>query len=207
MNISAAHLTRLASFINRIEEDTYPESPTFVHTKLTETLIDRLDHEYALSREMRILDIGCGQGPALDKLRDMGFTNLTGITLNDQDLQVCRDKGHNVFKMDQSFLDFDDSSFDFVWARHVIEHSIFPTFTLTEFRRILVPRGLMYLETPAPDTSCHHETNPNHYSVLSHNAWLSLLQRGGFAVENEGHYRFPTPSGPDEYYGFICRKQ
>jgi len=121
-------------------------------------------------------------------------------------VQICRGKGHAVQKMDQSFLDFPDESFDFIWARHVIEHSIFPYFTLTEFARVLATGGMLYLEVPAPETSCHHETNPNHYSVLGSGAWTSLLERAGFAISEDVKFAFTTGMGPDEYWGFICTK-
>ena len=45
--------------------------------------------------------------------------------------------------MDQSFLDFADDYFDFVWCRHCLEHSIFPYFTLQEIYRVI--KNLYYL--------------------------------------------------------------
>lgn len=153
----------------------------------------------------KILDVGCGQGPALDILKQRGFC-ATGIALNDKDIQVCQSKNHVALKMDQSFMDFTDGWFDFVWARHVIEHSIFPYFTLSEFCRVLRPKGIMYMEVPAPETSCHHEANPNHYSVLGHEAWVSLLKRSGFYLLDEPVFNFTTSLGPDVYWGFICMK-
>jgi hypothetical protein len=70
----------------------------------------------------------------------------------------------------------------------------------------LLPGGTLYLEVPAPETSCKHETNPNHYSVLGRSAWTSLLERCGFTLRDEGSYSFPTHMGADEYWGFICTK-
>lgn len=63
---------------------------------------------------------------------------------------------------DMSFLPVADGSFDAAWCRHVLEHSPFPYFTLSEMHRILRDDGPIYLEVPAPDTACHHERNPNH---------------------------------------------
>jgi len=206
MDITPSQLARLVSFINKIETETYPESPYVIHTEITNQVIEVLTTQFGVYQEDRILDVGCGQGPALDILRDKGYQRAIGVTLNEEDVRICKEKGHDVRKMDQSFLEFNDAEFDFVWARHVIEHSIFPYFTLTEFARVLTSGGSLYLEVPAPDTSCHHETNPNHYSVLSHGAWISLLRRCGFVIRHEGRYTFPTPMGMDEYWGFICSK-
>lgn len=207
MDITFNQLSRLVAFIDKIENDTYPELPSNIHSEITVKVLDLILPQYNIKQNARILDIGCGQGPALNIFRDRGYLSTIGITLNDEDVQVCRQNGHNVRKMDQSFLDFPDEAFDFVWARHVIEHSIFPYFTLTEFARVLTPGGLLYLEAPAPETSCHHETNPNHYSVLGRGAWISLLRRCGFTFLEEVKSTFPTGMGPDEYWGFICSKQ
>ncbi|OGR23531.1 MAG: methyltransferase type 11 [Desulfuromonadales bacterium GWD2_54_10] len=206
MDITFNQLARLVSFIDKIESETYPETPTIIHSEITAKMVDLLLSKYAIRTDARILDIGCGQGPALDLFRDKGYVGAVGVTLNDEDVRICRENGHDVRKMDQSFLEFPNDSFNFVWARHVIEHSVFPYFTLTEFARVLSPGGTLYLEVPAPETSCHHETNSNHYSVLGRGAWLSLLGRCGFVIRDEVSYKFPTPMGPDEYWGFICSK-
>lgn len=207
MDVSFKGLARLVSFLDKIESETYPEAPTFIHSEITGKVLDVLLPKYQVGKDVRILDIGCGQGPALDIFRDRGYSSAVGITLNDEDVRICREKQHDVCKMDQSFLDFPEASFDFIWARHVIEHSIFPYFTLTEFARILAQDGLLYLEMPAPETSCHHERNPNHYSVLGFGAWVSLLDRSGFTVSEDVRFTFTTPMGPDEYWGFICKKR
>lgn len=207
MDVSFSGISRLVAFIDRTEKETYPETPSEIHSQITASVLDALLPKYQIDKSTRILDIGCGQGPALDLFREKGYTSVTGITLNDVDVAVCREKGHSVQKMDQSFLEFPDSSFSFVWARHVIEHSIFPYFTLSEFARVIDTGGYLYLEVPAPETSCHHETNPNHYSVLNMGSWKSLLGRCGFDIQEDVHFRFTTGMGPDEYWGFFCVKQ
>jgi SAM-dependent methyltransferase len=206
MEITFRQLARLVTFIEKIESETYPEAPSFIHSEITGKVLDTILPKYDINPNARILDIGCGQGPALDIFRDKGYHSAVGITLNGEDVRICREKGHDVRKMDQSFLEFPDGSFDFIWARHVIEHSIFPYFTLNEFARVLAPGGMLYLEVPAPETSCHHETNLNHYSVFGRGAWFSLLGRCNFTVRDDVKFAFPTGMGPDEYWGFICSK-
>lgn len=206
MEASFNEIARLVSFIDSIERDSYPEAPTSLHSDITRDVLEKILPVYAADKTARILDVGCGQGPALDVFREKGYGNVAGITLNEEDVRICRKKGHNVLKMDQSFLRFPDEAFDFIWARHVIEHSIFPYFTLHEFGRVLADKGTLYLEVPAPETSCRHETNSNHYSVLSINAWASLIIRSGFNIADNIKFNFSTKLGPDEYWGFICNK-
>jgi SAM-dependent methyltransferase len=204
--VSSAGMTRFLDFLEMIAGQTYPEQPSEPHRSVTGIMLEQILGSACIPKPGRILDVGCGQGPALDFIRERGF-HAVGITINDEDLRVCRAKGHEVHKMDQSFLDFPEGSFDLVWARHCVEHSIMPFFTLQGFQRILKPGGFLYLEVPAPDTSCHHERNLNHYSVLPRSAWQALLERSGFMVIWENDFTFNPPSGPDTYYMFFHQKR
>ena len=206
MDVSFGSVAKLVAFVDKIERDTYPEAPSTIHSEITTRMLATLLPQYGIKTDAPILDIGCGQGPALEIFHAKGYHNAVGITLNDEDVRICREKGYTVSKMDQSFLDFTEGTFNFVWARHVIEHSIFPYFTLAEFARVTADGGYLYLEAPAPETSCHHERNPNHYSVLTRSAWASLLERSGFGVLDVVTFQFTTGMGPDEYWGFVCQK-
>ena len=114
MEITFNQIARLVSFIDKTESETYPETPSFIHSEITGKVLDVLLPQYQINQKARILDIGCGQGPALDIFLSKGYLSAIGITLNDEDVRVCRHKGHDVRKMDQSFLEFPDSSFDSV---------------------------------------------------------------------------------------------
>jgi len=122
------------------------------------------------------------------------------------DLAACREKGLTVFKMDQSFLDFPDGQFDFLWCRHCLEHSIFPYYTLSEFFRVLRPGGYAYIEVPAPDTPSNHHANPNHYSVLGKQMWENLFLRSGFAGESLTIQVTTMGGFEDLYWGFLLQK-
>ncbi len=108
--------------------------------------------------------------------------------------------------MDQSFLDFNDEEFDLVWCRHCLEHSIFPYFTLGELFRVLKHKGYLYIEVPAPDTSCNHQANKNHYSTLGKSMWSELIRRTGFNILATFDFKFNVTIGPDIYWAFIQQK-
>jgi ubiquinone/menaquinone biosynthesis C-methylase UbiE len=122
------------------------------------------------------------------------------------DVDVCRAKGFEVHAMDQNFMTFPDESFDVLWCRHVLERSVAPLFTLTEYRRLTKAGGLVYVEVPAPDTSAHHERRPNHYSVLSAGGWQSLFLRAGLHVLRAQQHSFTADTGADAYFAFQLRK-
>ncbi len=194
----------LDKFLDALVGDVYPEIPSEPHITFTKETIDRLSRGGLIAAGNKVLDIGCGQGLALEIFRELGL-EATGITLG-SDGDLCRAKGFDVREMDQSFLTFDDGAFDLLWCRHVLEHSIAPLFTLHEYHRILRPNGLAYIEVPAPDTSAHHETNANHYSVLPLSSWRSLFPRVGFSIEQAFQHTFEVPCGPDMYWSFLLRR-
>ena len=205
MKLDQTKIERFKAFMERIKEDTYPEPLLEQHVSITERMIGFLLNKYPLLKNSKILDVGCGQGVAMEHFKVRGFSPV-GITLNEEDLLVCRQKGHKVYEMDQSFLDFNEEEFDLVWCRHCLEHSIFPYFTLCELFRVLKHKGFLYIEVPAPDTSCKHETNKNHYSVLGKSMWIELIKRAGFNILDTQYVSFDANSGPDTYWMFIQQK-
>jgi SAM-dependent methyltransferase len=202
--ILADRYRRLDAFLEKLRGDIYPEPPSPVHTSISRQMFTEFCKLYPQAPGARVLDVGCGQGVALEIFRDAGLDPL-GITLG-PDAEVCRAKGLNVREMDFAFLDFPDASFDLVWCRHAIEHSVFPFFTLSELHRVLKPGGALYLEVPAPDTACRHQTNPNHYSVLGKSMWLDLIRRTGFPEARVMDLNFQTGAGPDTYWAFMMRR-
>ena len=196
--------SRFDAFLDDLQGDVYPEPPSEPAVSITRSAIENLWNDGLIRPGDRVLDVGCGQGGALEHFRKLGL-HATGVTLG-ADLQVCRDKGLDVREMDQNFMDFPDEQFHLLWCRHVLEHSVAPLFTLSEYRRILRRGGLAYVEVPAPDTSAHHEQNENHYSVLTRSAWVSLFARAEFKIERQLEIRFTVPCGPDLYWAFLLHR-
>ena len=195
---------RLDAFLEKLRGDIYPEDPTEGHSLITREMFKRLNETHALPAGAKVLDVGCGQGVGLEVFKAAGLDPI-GVTLG-PDVEACRAKGLNVVEMDLSFLDFEDERFDLVWCRHALEHSVFPFFTLSEMHRVLKPGGVLYVEVPAPDTACAHQTNPNHYSVLGKSMWIELIRRTGFPEIAAADLNFSTGAGPDTYWAFVARK-
>lgn len=77
---------------------------------------------------------------------------------------------------------------------------------MQEISRVIKPEGYLYIEVPAPDTSCKHQTNKNHYSVLGKSMWLYLIKRSGFEILQVLDINFNVPAGPDIYWAIIQKK-
>lgn len=205
MPLSENQASALSGFLDKLASDVYPEFPSELHAGITKRMLEHFLSRWPLAEGARVLDVGCGQGAALELFQRHGF-DATGVTLGMQDVIACREQGYDVYEMDQSFLDFEAKSFDFLWCRHCLEHSIFPYFTLAGFYRVLRPGGFLYVEVPAPDTVSQHQQNLNHYSVFGKSMWLELMRRSGFGSLDVVDINFNLAVGPDTYWAFILRR-
>lgn len=205
MKLKPADVAKLENFFGKLKDDVYPEPPSEIHSDITAKMVKHLLEKIELPPGSSVLDVGCGQGVALKHFAEAGL-KAKGIALGD-DVDACVEKGFDVCEMDQSFLDFQDGSFDLVWSRHCLEHSVMPYFTLSEMSRVLKDGGYCYVEVPTPDTSCRHQLNPNHYSVLGKSMWKSLITRSGLRIIEDIGISFRVPAGPDEYWVILSQKK
>jgi len=196
--------SRFDRFIDSLHVDVYPEPPSEPGTTIIRTTVQWMRDEGFLMPGMRILDVGCGQGVALRHFVDLGM-DAVGVALG-ADVEVCRAAGFNIIEADQNFIDCEGESFDFLWCRHVLEHSIAPLFTLSEYHRLTRVGGHVYVEVPAPDTSAHHELNPNHYSVFGLSSWASLFARAGLSIVKAQGLNVQVGCGPDTYWSFLLKR-
>ncbi len=47
-------------------------------------------------KSVKIVDVGCGRGQMLFFLKDNGYTNITGLDLNEDKVGICREMGFEV---------------------------------------------------------------------------------------------------------------
>lgn len=196
-----------SQFIEARHHEAYPEERSTGHNEITNLMAGIVAP--LLPAGGNVLDVGCGKGPALEWFKNAGF-DVTGTSVVGQDIADCAAQGfHPVYPCDMHATaeTFDAESFDLVWARHVLEHSLAPFFVLHQFAQVLRPSGILYVEVPAPDTSCRHESNPNHYSVMGLEMWKNLIHIAGFELVEIRDFQLKTGAGPDVYWSFIGRKK
>lgn len=196
-------------FLRRIESEAYSEPNSGLHMDL----IDKMAPEFARfipNPQTRLLDVGCGRGYAGLKFKELGYGRVTAITLSHEDFEAASKKGISCYKMDMTFLEFEDKSFDALWVRHALEHSPFPYLTLLEFNRVLATGGFIYVEIPMPDMPAELENWPNHYSILGEKMWTSLFDRSGFNTRVKTRIEATIQSDDglydENYFVFILQK-
>lgn len=97
------------------------------------------------------LDVGCGNGKTTLKLIDLGYRTI-GVDFSSKAVDSCRE----LLGSDASFetasateLPFDDGSFDYITAVHVLEHLTDEELSVaaSEFLRVLRPGGCVFTRT------------------------------------------------------------
>ncbi len=181
----------------------FPQAP---HAEITANVVAELEKLGALRQGAKVLDVGCGDGLALEMFKAKG---ADGVGLSQTTSRyIVLGKGLNVRAADQNFTGFNDGEFDVLWSRLALAFSPAPLFTLAEYRRLLKPGAYAYVELPAFDTPARHEHNPQIPSVLPLTLWQSYFARLGFAVERNSALAFPTPGGgSDTHWSFLMKRQ
>lgn len=128
-----------------------------------------------------MLDVGCGWGRELARLRD-----AVGIDICLPFLKTARNYVRNpVILADAHFLPFRAGSFDFVAISEVIEHVAQPTKVIRELKRVLRQRGRLLLQTPNKLLTLGkiiHSEKCGHVHEFTCSELTGLLERSGFEI-------------------------
>lgn len=95
----------------------------------------------------RLLDVGCGAGYLLARMRDMGW-QAEGIDVDPLSVEVARSRGIPVRLGGITEQNYPDSFFDAIHMGHVIEHVHGPIDVIRECHRVLKPGGMLVMLTP-----------------------------------------------------------
>ena len=97
--------------------------------------------------EGRVLDVGCGGGSYLYRLKSWGW-NSYGVEPSAVGAAQAHSLGLNVHHGQIEDARFPDSLFDVIRLNHVLEHLTDPHGTMREIGRILKPEGIVYITVP-----------------------------------------------------------
>lgn len=83
-------------------------------------------------KQAKIIDVGCGNGYFLQKLKNNGHQNLSGCDI----INHLTDKTIHFKKGNVEKLPYEDNEFDIVICNHTIEHVLNPHLAIKELKRI-----------------------------------------------------------------------
>lgn len=144
------------------DDDLYVHSSTSIFGALRRPRIDYDQIARLIQPSASVLDLGCGRGSFLSKLRADKKRKLMGIEINEEDVLYCLQRGLDVIQGDlNTGLDpFPDTQFDYVVLSHTLpavrdverlladmlrvgKRSIvsFPNFAYFKLRKMLTEQG------------------------------------------------------------------
>jgi 2-polyprenyl-3-methyl-5-hydroxy-6-metoxy-1,4-benzoquinol methylase len=147
----------------------------------------RIVGDLGLSPGSRCLDVGCGEGALLRRMRAAGL-EVCGVDPDPVAVAVARDAGLSVVEGTLDDETFERASFDAVTLNHAIEHLHDPGETLRICRSLLAPGGRLWIATPNLDSGGHrrfgrhwlHLDPPRHLVLFTRASLTSLVSAAGF---------------------------
>lgn len=163
----------------------------------------------SLKKDMRIIDVGCGDGKLLCSLREIGFRNLLGV-----DPFVERDIDYsNGVRIVKNELANIDGRWDVVMFHHSFEHIFDQRGILNSACRALDDHGTCIIRVPIASSFAwrHYGVNwvqldaPRHFFLHSIKSMTILAEQAGFYIE---HIMFDSTSlqfiGSELYLKDMC---
>jgi 2-polyprenyl-3-methyl-5-hydroxy-6-metoxy-1,4-benzoquinol methylase len=140
----------------------------------------------------RILDIGCGGGAFLHKMKNRGW-NAEGLDFDEDAVHAAiEDYGVQARVGRLEDMAYASESFDAITMHHVIEHVYDPVSLLREICRILKPGGRLIVVTPNINSWGHERFGenwrglepPRHVRLFSTHALGNAAATAGFQQVN-----------------------
>jgi 2-polyprenyl-3-methyl-5-hydroxy-6-metoxy-1,4-benzoquinol methylase len=101
-------------------------------------------------RTGKILDLGCDTGDTTNSLSKLGF-DVTAVDLDEKRVEELSKVQENVKILQQDLekqFQFEDNTFDLIWAGDIIEHLMDTENFVKEIYRVLKPGGRFIVSTP-----------------------------------------------------------
>jgi 2-polyprenyl-3-methyl-5-hydroxy-6-metoxy-1,4-benzoquinol methylase len=133
----------------------------------------------------KILEVGCGAGHTLKKLKELGKANeIVGIEINEQVTQNLSDTLDRFYIGDVETIDlpYTENYFDYILFGDVLEHLINPRRVLHSYKSLLRDDGHIIASIP----------NIKHHSVLLRLIFFDEFHYTDAGILDSSHLRFFT---------------
>jgi SAM-dependent methyltransferase len=138
----------------------------------------------------RLLEIGCGGGYLLERMRTLGW-NVEGVDFDPECVEAVVRRGIPCRRGDVRAQTYAPASFDAIYMGNVIEHVYRPLELLEFCRELLAKDGRLVLVTPNAASAGHTWFKrdwrglepPRHLQLFTPQSLRSALEKSGFAVE------------------------
>jgi SAM-dependent methyltransferase len=135
----------------------------------------------------KVLDVGCGSGKFLRRIRKVGWQAF-GVDFDEKAVIEAQNAELNVILGDIFSAHLLSNNFDAISFNHVIEHVPDVRSTLKKAYQLLGPDGFLHLEYPNPEADGLAKYGrfwrgleaPRHLCIPSRNAITTMLRELGF---------------------------
>jgi SAM-dependent methyltransferase len=161
-------------------------------------LLSLLEQRVGGSRDLRLLDFGCGTGTTAGHLARFG--TVEAVDADPEAVEFCRRRGlTGVRLLSGDTLPFDDAAFDVVTSFDVLEHIEDDLAALVELRRVLRPGGTLLCAVPAfPFLWGLQDEVSHHFRRYVRPQLRARLEDAGFEVLRASYFNsilFPAIAG------------
>ena len=150
---------------------------TLYPDKLARYLFERFD----LKPGVIFLDVGCGRGEFLRGFIQCGVAGY-GVDQSRAAEQYCPNATLKISDIENDGIPYDDSFFDVVYSKSVIEHFYYPERMVKEIFRVLKPGGMII--TLCPDWAFNYRIyfeDCTHRTPFMQSSLRDILLIHGFA--------------------------
>lgn len=149
-----------------------------------------LFQEHAASKNLSLVEIGCGSGAFLDRVRAMENINGFGIDTTQSAINVCLKKGLDAFcgTIDQYKAAEPNARFDGACSFHCLEHVSKPLEFMQKIKSIVSSNGLIIISTPYSPMTFENawfdpmNHPPHHMTRWNKNSYTMLAQQLGMKL-------------------------
>lgn len=127
------------------------------------------------TKDVKILDFGCGSGAALDVCKHLGFVQTLGLDVSDDCVESTKGRGIRAQKIGLEFPEVKED-FDFIICLDVLEHLKDDVDYLSKLKNLLRDTGKILVSVPAHQFlwSSHDDLN-HHFRRYSRRSFMRLV--------------------------------
>lgn len=141
-----------------------------------------------VSREVNVFDLGCGSGSLIKALSNEGFTNILGMDLSEEQVNLAHSLGVNTVKQGNGleYLENCEKQFDVILGMDIVEHFSKDELVelLQKIKKALKPSGLAIFRTPnldSPMATVFANGDFTHENYLNASSAQQVLMAVGFS--------------------------